>query len=399
MTAAEPALAGLTVLELTTGPAGAYCGRLLALIGADVVKVECPARPDEARRAGPFPAGNVGEETSGAHRYLHARKRSVSLDVSTPSGRAVLDRLAARADVVLDDGALGAPPVVADRYRALLAAHNQLIVAAFTPYGLGGPRAGWLATELTSLAAGGWLTSPEPDEPPVMTGSSAPAFGVGTLGAVAVLLAVVARRRHGFGQLVEIPANEALLSLLAFPTTLFAFLGRDEVRIGDRHPFGIYPCADGHLGVPILTQRHWTALCRLMGRDDLAADPELANGDLRALPGAVARIDAAIAAWATDKVALPTFEAGQAQGVPIAIIPSPRQVLQCAHYEARGFFDDVVDPVLGPLRLPGRPYLGAPGTFSAFRPAPTRGSDTAAVLGEAGYDAATIAALARAGVS
>src|SRR4029077_7567387 len=85
-------------------------------------------------------------------------------------------------------------------------------------------------------------------------------------------------------------------------------------------------------------------------------DPGLADGDLRARPDAVARIDAAITAWVADKAAQPTFEAGQAMGVPVTIIPSPRQVLGSAQYEARGFWHDHSDAVLGPLRLPGPPY-------------------------------------------
>ncbi len=127
-----PALDGTTVIELTTGIPGAYCGRLLAMLGADVVKVEAPDRPDQARAAG-----------TGADRFLHAQKRSIALDVATPRGDEMLRRLAAGADVVLDDGALGRPPDVTARYDELLAASPQLVLAAFSPFGLDGPKAGW----------------------------------------------------------------------------------------------------------------------------------------------------------------------------------------------------------------------------------------------------------------
>jgi CoA:oxalate CoA-transferase len=231
-----------------------------------------------------------------------------------------------------------------------------------------------------------------------MPGSSAPALGVGTLGAIGVLLALAARRRWGIGQLVEVPEQEALLSLLPFPTAMFAYLGHDHGRLGDRHPYGIYSGSDGHLGVSILTQGHWEALCRLMDRPDLADDPGLADGDLRARPDAVARIDAAITAWVADKAAQRTFEAGQAMGVPVTIIPSPRQVLGSAQYEARGFWHDHPDGVLGPLRLPGPPYPAGVGTFAPFRDAPRWGEDTAAVLDRLGVDADDRSALAALGV-
>lgn len=398
--AAPGVLDGVSVLEVTSELPGAQCGALLALLGAEVIKVESAARPDRARLAGPFPAGAVDREHSGLHRYLHARKRSVALDVATPSGRSLLDRLAATADVLLDDGALGRPPDVAATYAELRAAHERLIVVAFSPYGLDGPKADWVSTELTALAASGWLKGDgdRPQEEPLMPGSSAPALGVGTLGAIGVLLALAARRRSGAGQLVEVPEQAALLSLLPFPTAMFAYVGHDHGRLGDRHPYGIYPCVDGHLGVSILTQGHWTALCRLMDRPDLAGDPALADGELRARPDAVARIDAAITAWAADKAAVPTFEAGQALGVPVTIIPSPRQVLGSAQYAARGFWFDHPDGVLGPLRLPGPPYPAGAGTFAPFRDAPHWGEDTAAVLDRLGVDADERSALAALGV-
>ena len=124
-----PALEGITVLELSSGIPGAYCGRLLAMVGADVVKVEVAGRPDAARAAG-----------DGGDRVLHAQKRSLAIDLRTPDGTALLDRLVAPADVVLDDGALGAPPAVRARYDAVLAAHPRLVLASFSPYGLDGPR-------------------------------------------------------------------------------------------------------------------------------------------------------------------------------------------------------------------------------------------------------------------
>jgi formyl-CoA transferase len=221
---------------------------------------------------------------------------------------------------------------------------------------------------------------------------------VGTLGALGALLALVARDRFGSGQLVEVPENEALLSLLSLPTTVFAYLGRDDVRLGDRHPFGIYPCADGHLGVNILTQRHWEGLCHMMQRPDLVDDPRFADGDRRATPEAVAAIDELIRAWVADKAAQTTFDAGQALRVPIAIVPSPRQVLDSAQYAARGYWHDYVDSVLGPLRVPGPPYRASPGTFAPFREAAPRGSSTASVLDELALDAAARLALAGLGV-
>ena len=351
-----PALEGITVLELSSGIPGAYCGRLLAMVGADVIKVDVAGRPDAARTAG-----------DGGDRFLHAQKRSLAIDLRTPDGTALLDRLVAAADVVLDDGALGAPPAVRTRYDAVLAAHPRLILASFSPYGLDGPRAGWASTELTELAAGGFLPEGPGRGPAVMPGVPSAHCSVGTVGAVGVLLALAARRRDGGGQLVEVAVQEVLVDLLAAPTVVHSFAGVDMPRLGDSYPFGIYRCADGYLGVNILTQGHWTALCQLMDRPDLVDHPRYRTGVERAGPTVATELDAIITGWAATQSAEPTFRAGQEIRCPITIVPGPTEVLASEQYAARNYWIDVDDPELGPLRLPGFPFVLASGAFAAFR--------------------------------
>ena len=365
---ATPALDGLTVLELAAGRPGAYCGRLLAMLGADVVKLESARRPDEARAEG-----------DGADRFLHAPTRSVELDVRTATGARGFERLAAGADVVVDDGALGAPPGVRTRYDELLSAHPRLIVAAFSAYGLDGPRAGWQSTELTELASGGWLPHGPHGGMPLMPGVPSGRYGAGTFGALGVLLAVAARRRSGEGQLVDISLNETLVHLLPLPTVFSSYTGLDLPRMGDGYPYGIYRCADGHLGVSILTQGHWDGLCRLMGRPDLVDHPRYRTGVERADPQVAAELDAIIGTWIADQPAHETFHRAQALRVPVAIVPSPAEVLRSPQYEARRYWIDVQDDELGPLRLPGTPFQLASGAFAPFRAAPRAGADTDAV--------------------
>jgi crotonobetainyl-CoA:carnitine CoA-transferase CaiB-like acyl-CoA transferase len=391
-------LAGISVLELTDQLPGGYCGRLLAMLGADVIKIESPSRLDRSRAAGPFPGDKPHWERSGLYRYLHAQKRSLSLAVDTPSGFDLLRRLTASADVLLDDGALGPPSAVLARYAELMAANDRLIVNAFSSYGLHGPKAGWVSTELTELAASGWLRPRPEGAQPLMPGAPCAHYGVGTLGALGVLLALAARRRFGFGQLVETPINEALLSLLAFPTAAFSFSGSDGVRLGDGYPFAIFRCADGYLGVSLLTQRHWHGLCVLMGRQDLLTNPRFRTGAERAAPEAAAEITRLIGDWIADQPARATYEQAQALRVPIAIIPSPSEVLASPHYQARGYWIDDDDPELGQLRLPGHPFQLTCGGFAPFRRAPRFGAETAAVLESIGVPGPSQVALSQLGV-
>jgi crotonobetainyl-CoA:carnitine CoA-transferase CaiB-like acyl-CoA transferase len=292
----------------------------------------------------------------------------------------VLERLVAGADVVIDDGALGAAPGVRARYEELVAAHDRLVLVALSPYGLDGPRAGWQSTELTELAAGGWLAVGPDGGTPLMPGTQCARYGAGTYAAMATMLALAARRRDGTGQLVDVAMNEALVHLLPAPTVFFSFAGVDLFRLGDEYPFAIYPCADSYLGVSILTQGHWVGLCELMGRPDLADHPRYRTGVERADPAVAAELDAIVAEWIAGQPAHETFHRAQAMRVPITIVASPTEVLSSPQYEARRYWVETDDPELGHLRLPGTPFQLASGAFAPFRPAPSLGRDTADVL-------------------
>ena len=284
-------------------------------------------------------------------------------------------RLAAGVDIVLDDGALGVPPAVKARYDELLAAADGLIVVAFSPFGLDGPRADWQATELIELAAGGWLSFGPNGGEPVMPGVPSARYTAGTFGALGAVLALAARRRSGRGQLVEVPLVEAFVHQLTLPTVVHSFSGVDMPRLGDGFPFGIYPAADGHLGINVLTQSHWTGLCRLMGREDLVDHPRYRTGVERADPEVAAELDAVVREWAATQPADATFHAAQAMRTPVTPVPAPSAVLASAHYAARGYWVDD-----GDVRLPSTPFRLASGAFAPLRPACRPGADTDDVL-------------------
>ncbi len=196
-----------------------------------------------------------------------------------------------------------------------------------------------------------------------MPGSSSPRSGAGTFGALGVVLALTARRTTGRGQLVEVCLNETYLHLLTLPTVVAMYTGMDMPRMGDGYPYGIYRCADGYLGVSILTQPQWLGLCRLMDRADLADHPRFRTGVERADPAVAAELDAIITAWIAEQPAEDTFHAAQAMRVPIVIVPSPSAVLASAHYAARDYWVEVDDDELGELRLPSAPFRLASGAL------------------------------------
>ena len=197
------------------------------MLGADVVKVESPDRPDEARAA-----------ATGGDRFLHAQKRSLALDVASADGGDAARTPASPTPTSCSTTApSGRRRHVRARYDELLAAHRRLVIASFSTYGLDGPRAGWLATELTELAAGGLLAV----RPARRSGGHARrrrAAAARSAPSVrsASLLALTARRRDGRGQLVEVAAQEALIHMLTLPTVVYSFSGVEHAADRRRLP-------------------------------------------------------------------------------------------------------------------------------------------------------------------
>lgn len=362
------ALAGVRVIELTNTIAGAYCGRLLAWFGADVIKVEAREGQDESR-------------LPHLHPFLNASKQSVAIDHMSPSGKRALNSLLSAAPLFIEDGAYGG---IEDR-KLLAGELTRLdgpIYVAISPFGLSGPRSTWQATDAVALAASGWLHGTAREgEQPFIPGTDVASYGTGMVAALGALLALRARRGDGSGQLVDATMVESLLSFLAFPTVRFSYSGETAMRIGDSYPFGIFPCADGYMGVNILTQRHWEGLCELMDRVDLRDDPGLKTGADRANPESVQRISQAIHDWFADKPALETLSRGQAMGVPLASIPSPSELIDSPQYGDRAYWRTEASPTGAELRTPGPPFKGKAGTLVEPTVAPKPGADTQSILG------------------
>ncbi|MGH2602386.1 MAG: CoA transferase, partial [Dehalococcoidia bacterium] len=191
------ALDGLRVIDLTAGVSGPYCTKLLAGLGAAVVKVEPPAG-ESGRRAGPFPGDQPHAERSGRFLHLNTGKLSVTLNVETATGRRLLDRLLADADVVVLDGP---PRRLSERGldpATLAQAHPHLIITAISPFGRSGPYRDFAAGEIVLYALGGYLIlTGDPDKPPIKAYGSQVEYQAGLQAAVGTLVALRAARHPG----------------------------------------------------------------------------------------------------------------------------------------------------------------------------------------------------------
>ncbi|MET7384573.1 CaiB/BaiF CoA transferase family protein [Streptomyces sp. NPDC005529] len=385
-------LSGLRVLDLATLFAGPLAATLLGDFGAEVVKVEHPRQPDPSRGHGPSKDG-IGLWW----KLLGRNKRTITLDLSKPGGRATLLRLAAEADVIVENFRPGTLEKWDLGWEELSAANPRLILARVTAFGQFGPYArrpgfGTLAEAMSGFAA---ITG-EPDAPPTL-----PPFGLadsiaGLATAYAVLTALNARDRTGEGQVIDMAIIEPILTVLGPQPIWYDQLGHVQARTGNRSannaPRNTYRTADGSwVAVSTSAQSVAERVMRLVGRPDVIDEPWFATGAERALHADV--LDGAVGAWiarhSRDEV-LAEFEKAEAAVAPVQDV---RDVMTDPQYQALDSVTTVDDPELGPLRMQNVLFRlsATPGAIHwAGRP---HGADTEAVLTELGLTGTEIEAL------
>ncbi|MFF5702660.1 CaiB/BaiF CoA transferase family protein [Streptomyces sp. NPDC012794] len=385
-------LAGLRVLDLATLFAGPLAATLLGDFGAEVVKVEHPHRPDPSRGHGPAKDG-VGLWW----KQLGRNKRTMTLDLSTPGGRDTLLRLAATADVVVENFRPGTLERWGLGWEALSAANPRLVLARVTAFGQHGPCArrpgfGTLAEAMSGFAA---ITG-EPDGPPTL-----PPFGLADsiaalTCAYAVMTALAGRDRTGRGQVVDLAIIEPILTVLGPHPLWYDQLGYVQPRTGNRSannaPRNTYRSADGRwLAVSASAQSIAERVLRLVGRPELICEPWFATGSGRAAHTEV--IDEAVGGWVARHKADDVVAAFEEAEAAVALVYDVRDVMADPQFAALGTVTGVEDPELGPLRMQNVLFRlsGTPGGIRwAGRP---HGADTESVLTELGLTGAEISAL------
>ncbi len=370
---------GLRVLEIGSTVAGAYCGRLLATVGADVVCLE-PAEGVALRDAPPWiDAGAGGERRSAAWEYLGAGKRSVTLG---PDGDR--DSLLRWADLVVSSTD-GDPDSTMNLHRQLESVHPAAVHVALSGFGLTGPYRGWLHTPLTDWAAGGQMfITGEPDREPLQGGGPWASYVAGATAAVGAQAAVIHAARTGEGQLVDAGAMEALAAAHQWTITMYTHTGCVKQRWGNRfgeshHPMALYRCTDGWicLGAPGTVQ--WEALCLAVDAAELLVDERLYAPAERF--DRADEIDAWINPWLAARSADEAVETLQEARVPAGRLQTLSEVLAEPHLGIRGYWA-TPEHLGGGARMPWLPFkLGQ--SPPEFGPAPGLGEHNDQVLTDA----------------
>ncbi|WP_409472668.1 CaiB/BaiF CoA transferase family protein [Streptomyces sp. HC307] len=387
-----PPLTGLRVLDMATLFAGPLAATMLGDFGAEVVKIEHPTRPDPSRGHGP-----AKDDIGLWWKILGRNKRTITLDLSKPGGRAALLRLAATADVVIENFRPGTLEKWDLGWPELSDANPRLVLTRVTGFGQFGPYAhrpgfGTLAEAMSGFAA---ITG-EPDAPPTL-----PPFGLadsiaGLATAYAVLTALAARDRTGEGQVVDMAIIEPILTVLGPQPTWYDQLGHVQPRTGNRSqnnaPRNTYRTADGTwVAVSTSAQSVAERVMRLVGHPDLIDEPWFATGAGRARHCDV--LDKAVGDWIAQRTRTEVLAAFEKAEAAVAPIQDVRDVMTDPQYAALGTITTVDDPDLGPLRMQNVLFRlsATPGAIRwAGRP---HGADTDAVLTELGLTPAELTAL------
>jgi crotonobetainyl-CoA:carnitine CoA-transferase CaiB-like acyl-CoA transferase len=399
-------LADVRVLDLTHAWAGPFATQLLADYGAEVIKIESCDRPDMLRFS-TWPDDETRPDAYNRGGFFHAlnrNKRSLTLDLKHPQGKAVFKRLAAHSDVVMENFSARVMPALGLDYATLQALNPRLIMVSMSGFGAAGPYRDFVAFgEMIEPFAGLAELTGYPDRGPLRLAVAYPDPVAGFHAALAVLLALHQRRRTGLGQHIHIPHREPITRMLGEAVLDYAVNGRVQRRIGNQHrawaPHGCYPCRgeDRWVALAVRTDAEWTALCRVLGEPAWTREARFANSFRRWKQRA--ELDRHVAEctrqWEAYTLAARLRRAGVAAGV----VQTNRDLLSDAHLRARHAFWVIAHALAGTY-----PYAAPPARLTDTpprlrRPAPALGEHNRDILqGLLGLSAAELRELEASGV-
>ncbi|MEX2641927.1 MAG: CaiB/BaiF CoA-transferase family protein [Acetobacterales bacterium] len=390
-------LDGIRVLDFSRVLAGPFCTTALAEMGADVVKVERPDGGDEARRWEPFVGGEVDPEKSAYFFTFNRQKRSMTLNLKSEEGLDVARRMAREADVVIENLMPGGMAKYALSYDDLKTDNPGLVYLSNTGFGQTGPYSKRKGYDTIFQAMGGVMSlTGEYGGGPVKVGTPIADLTAGLWGLIGILSGLAGRQNSGHGCYVDLSMYDVQVSLLSMAAATYFTSGDVLPRSGTerlgRVPTAGFECRNGRWLQISASDQHWEALCRVLGLDDLWADEDLRDNNVRVKRRAEVydALRPAILAWGRDEL----LDAFDKAGVPCGPINHVDEIMDDPHTRARDLVQTFVHPVIGEfpaLRQPLRyrdydnPDVGRP---------PLLGEHTEAVLQEwLGLDGAAVAAL------
>jgi len=357
---AEGALAGYRVLDVTHYVAGPYLTRLLAGLGAEVIKVEKPNEGDGARRLGPFSGGDPDIEKSIPFLYFNTGKKSITLNLKSKSGIQIFKELVKNVDIVTENFEPRVMPSLGLDYKTLSQIHPKIVMTSISNFGQNGPYRDYKATEIIEYAMSGLMNiTGEPDCPPLKLGLDITPIVAGQNALVPSIAVLYSREFTGEGQHIDISIMEYSAGLLEFQIPMTVQIDYVPKRIGRAnekgHPWGAFPCRNG-----------WVAIAAGRDRFDYVADmmgvPELHDPKFRTPYQRIQNrdeLDALMLPWLLehDKEEIFHLIGGNMPATAAGMALNTEEIVNCPQLSHFDFFQEIEHPVAGKALYPGRPFL------------------------------------------
>jgi formyl-CoA transferase/CoA:oxalate CoA-transferase len=388
-------LQGITVLDLTRVLSGPYCTMLLADMGARVIKIEQPGKGDDTRAWGP----PFVDAESAYFLSINRNKESVTLDFKRPAGRAILDRLIARSDVVVENFRPGTLQKLKLDYNALASEHPRLVYCSISGFGHTGPRSAEPGYDAVIQAEGGLMSiTGAADGPPYRLGVAIADIVSGMFAAHGITLALYARERIGRGQAVDIGMLDSVAALLTYQAAIYFATGSAPSRMGNRHPtivpYETFGAADGDFVLAVGNDEQWRRFCQATGFDD---DGRFATNAARVT--GYAELKPRLEAHLRRRSRSEWIAQLDAAGVACGSVRDLREVFSDPQLSAREMIAHVDHSRIGSLNVLGTPLKLSVTPGEVRTAPPTLGQHTDAVLQrDLGLSGADIASLRAAGV-
>ena len=397
-------LEGIRVLDLTRAMAGPFCTMMLGDLGADVIKLERPGRGDESRGWGPPFVGEPYGPYPGESAYFlstNRNKRSITVNLKSPDGRAIVRRLVSQCDVFVENFRTGVLDKMELNHDDLRAVNPRLVYCSISGYGRTGPYAARPGYDFVIQAEGGFMgiTGPE-DGPPYRVGVPIIDITAGMFASTAILAALRARDITGEGQYVDLSLLETQVALLTNVASNYLVGGQGHRRLGNSHPnitpYEAFPARDRWFALAAANERQWSILCDVIQNPDLQTDARFADNNARVANRAELRGILEEVFKARD--AVNWLDEFRAAGLPCGPINSIPEVFDHPQAEARGLAIEAEHPTAGQISFSGFPYSFSETPATVRLPPPMLGQHTAEVLVSLlGYSEQDVTALRGAG--
>jgi len=374
----DMALGRVKVLEYAQMVTGPYCTKLLADLGAEVIKIEEPGIGDGARRRGPFLNDIPHPERSGLFLYVNTNKMGITLRVETAMGKKVFRELAKEADILVEDKPPGMMKELGLDYESLREINQSLVMTSITPFGQMGPYKDYKAYHLNVVHASGSgylhpTGSPNLEREPIKGGGLLDDYSSGATAAVGTLGALYVQRMMGKGQHVDVSKQEAVSSLDRVTFAQYPNEGvvpqRVPIRPGTRM---LFPCQDGYvIAGGGFQDDQWETMKKFMGNPEWAEEEKFSDEDSRGEH--IEELLSHLGEWLLPQYKDEFYHRGQAAGLSVAMTRTAEEVVDSQQFKARRFFVEIDHPETGRLKYPSVPYRFSETPYRVMRPAPLLG--------------------------